>query len=168
MSNTNGAVKQNFAQAWKKQTMVVEFPSGLMAEMTRPNALAFLTERDDVPDFFFAIMTSSTPQEAQEKISALSPEQQRDYTRMLSHFGEQLMVEHSVNPLVVTNKEPNYEEGECSLDDVKAIDFNDKQWLINWGMFGGTHVEALKRFRDEQAKRLHALQNGGDLSQNTL
>jgi histidinol phosphatase-like PHP family hydrolase len=164
MSTPNGVVtKPNFAQAWKRKTSDVKFPSGLEAEMTKPDAISFLTQSDEIPDQFFSVMMSGNQQDAQDMMKQMSPAEMRDYARLLSHFGEQLMVRHSINPRVVLDHEPDYEAGEISLDDVKAMDMNDKQFLINWGMMGGEATDALTRFLEEQNKRLVAAQNGGNL-----
>jgi hypothetical protein len=40
------------------------------------------------------------------------------------------------------------------------MDMMDKQFIVNWGMNGGNHVDLLKRFRQQQNQLVVAAQNG--------
>jgi hypothetical protein len=161
MSENNGVVtKNNFASAWKKQTMTVKFPSGNLAEVTRPNVLSLLSESGDAPDEFLGILMATTKEEAEAAASALTLSKRLEYASFVETTAERLICAHFVNPLVVEGSTPNYDEGEISKGDVKAMDAQDKQFFLNFGMYGGEPVDALKRFLEQQAKLLAAAQNG--------
>jgi hypothetical protein len=152
MATENGVVKQpiNLAQAWKRKTETVEFPSGASAVMTRPDALSLLAESNDIPDTFFkAIQESQSTGKAPTE--NLSPAEMREFFKTMTFFAEQLAVKHFVSPVIVFDHEPDYEANEISIEDVKAMDMLDKQFLMGWSMFGGSAVDALSRFRQQQA-----------------
>jgi hypothetical protein len=166
MSETTGAVKPNFASAWKKQTMVVEFPSGNRAEVARPDAMSFLAESGDIPDDFLTILMASSREESDAATSALTPNRKLEYAKFMVAASERLISTYFVNPVVVSGNAPNYENGEISHEDVKAMDSQDKQFFLNFGMYGGEPVEALKRFRQQQAQLLAAPQNSKSIRSN--
>lgn len=159
MSQTNGAVKTNFAQTWKRQTMVVDFPSGAQAEMTRPDALSLMSEDGAIPDMFFAAMNDA--QSGKNPMEGLDASETRAFLKTIMYLAEQLALRHFVNPRIVEN--PDYENGEISIDDVKAMSMEDKQFLTNWAMNSEDPVDLLARFRQEKARRLAAASNGGEL-----
>lgn len=158
MSETNGVVKPNFAQAWKRKTETVEFPSGAKAVMTRPDALSLLAESNEIPDTFFkAIQESQATGKAPTE--NLSPAEMREFFRTMTFFAEQLAVKHFVSPRIVSEGQPDYEADEIGLDDVRSMDMLDKQFLMGWSMFGGSAVDALSRFRQQQATVVVAASN---------
>jgi hypothetical protein len=160
MSETNGVVtKPNFAQAWKKnaEAMLVEFPSGLKAEMTRPNAMSLMTsENNEIPDTFFNLLIEAQ-QTGKNPTEGMSAEQMKGFMRFMDMLAAQLAVEHFTNPRVVPGEAS---EDEINLVHVKAMDMMDKQFIVNWGMNGGNHVDLLKRFRQQQNQLVVAAQNG--------
>ena len=165
MSDTNGALKQNLAQAWKRKTETVTFPSGGQVEMTRPDALSLMAESDEIPDSFFNLMIEAQ-QGGKNPTEDMDAKQLREFFKTIGFLAKQLAVRHFVNPQVVVGREAD--EDELSLEDIEAMDMQDKQFLLNWGMYGGSPVELLTRFRAEQAKLMAAAQNGKSLPQDSL
>lgn len=158
MSEQIGVAKTNLAQLWKRETELVEFPSGLKAEMTRPDAMSMLTQSNDVPDTFFALIMEAQST-GEIDMASMSPAEMREFFRMMMFLAEQLAVEHFTSPSIVPN--PDYALDQISLKDLRGrMSMDDKMFLTNWAMGGGSPVDALKRFRDEQAQRLVAASNG--------
>ena len=165
MSETNGVVKPNLASAWKKnsEAVLVEFPSGLQAQMTRPSVMSLMTsDKNEIPDTFFNLLIEAQ-QGGKNPTEGMGGSEFREFMQTLDMLAVQLAKIHFVNPRVVESN-PDYENGEISVADVKAMDPFDKQYLTNWGMNGGDHVVLLQRFRQQQAKLMAAAQNGEGVS----
>jgi hypothetical protein len=162
MSETNGVVKPNLALAWKLDTQMVQFPSGAEAEMTQPDALSILTQSDEIPDSFFALIMEGQ-KTGESPTKDMSPAEMREFFRLMMFVSEQIAIRHFANPRIVSN--PDHANGQISIDDWRGkMSMDDKMFLWNWAQSGGSPVDALSRFREEQAQRLLALQNGGSLS----
>jgi hypothetical protein len=147
MSDNNGVVKPNFAQAWKKnaEAMLVEFPSGLQAEMTRPSVMSLMTsDNNEIPDAFFNLLIEAQ-QTGKNPTMGMKAEELREFMKFMDMLAVQLAVKHFTNPSVVMEGKAG--EDQIELKHIKAMDPRDKQFLTNWGMNGGDHVDLLKRFR---------------------
>jgi hypothetical protein len=159
MSETIGAAKPNYAETWKRKTYQVEFPSGLKAEMTTPNALSLMAESDQIPDTFFTLMTEAQAT-GTNPTESMTGAQLREFFKTISFLSLQIAKEHFVNPKVTDN--PDYDNFEVSPNDVKGmLTMADQQFLMALGMDGRDPVGLLARFRQEQERVLALVQNGG-------
>lgn len=160
MSNDNGVVtKPNFAQAWKKnaESMLVEFPSGLKAEMTRPSAMSLMTaDKNEIPDAFFNLLIQAQ-QSGKNPTEGMDAKELREFMAFMDMLAVQLAAKHFTYPRVVPGEAG---EDEISIVHLEAMDIMDKQFLVNWGMNGGDHVDLLKRFHQQRNKLMVAAQNG--------
>jgi hypothetical protein len=154
MATDNGVVKtSNLASAWRIVTETVEFPSGRQVEMSRPEAISLMAESDEIPDSFFNLMVASM-ETGKNPTEGMTGPEMRDFLKTMTILATQIAVQHFVNPRVVTEGEAG--ENEITLAEVKAMSMNDKQFLMNFGMYGGEPVELLSRFREAERKRLAA------------
>lgn len=141
----------NRALQWQRQTEVIQLPSGLEAEVQRPNATSMILESGDVPEFL-----------AQRVLTQMfSPDQNgaapgivRVGTKDLASIGKlinQVVIASLVSPRIVDG-DPDYAKDEISLADVRDT---DKSFIFQWAMNGhgeGTEVRNLQSFPGRPAE----------------
>lgn len=158
MDETNGVVKQtNLASAWRIQAELVELPSKRKVKMTRPEAITLMAESDEIPDTFFNLMVEAM-ETGKNPTEGMSGVEMRSFLKTVTVLVTQIAIHHFVNPRVVTEGEAG--EDEITLAEVKAMSQSDKQFIMNFGMYGGEPTELLSRFRNAEAKQLVASSDG--------
>lgn len=125
---------------------IVQLPSGNVARL-RPVALDVLVGNGTIPDLLSPLAAKALWDETSGAQIAADPKLAVDYMALINAIVPAAMLE----PLVVDNPTA---DNEITLVD---LDFTDKIFVFNLAI---GPVETLRRFREQQTKRLHALQNG--------
>lgn len=125
---------------------IVQLPSGNVARLC-PVALDVLVGNGTIPDLLSPLAAKTLWTETEQAAIAADPQLALDYMSLINCIVPAAMLD----PLVVDNPTA---DNEIALAD---LDFSDKIFVFNLAI---GPVEALRRFRQQQAQRLYAVQNG--------
>ena len=147
------------ASAWKRQTEIIRLPSGAVVEVQRPSVVDTIMSDGSLPDgmakVIFDGFFNSSDSQWQPKAEDMPA---------LAELMAKMCRGAFVNPRIVeAGVEPNYDNGEIALADVKDI---DRRAILNW-VVGGGEVQAVTPFPEKQMAGLESLQNGRKIRHKT-
>jgi hypothetical protein len=120
MSNDNG----NYSPAtdWKPKLEPLDLPSGKTIEVRQFDVLGMILSNKDgeVPDFITSQVASDISGKGKKKTPALTMAG-KDFPQLVK-FVNQICRTVMVNPRICKGEEPNYEDGEISIDDMEVMD----------------------------------------------
>lgn len=145
MTQANGkqATQTTPASAWRKVNELITLPSGKVAELKKPNAISMIIEDGSVPDSLIGIVAGNINGRPQ---TTAAPEYNRGDISGILNLAETICRAAFVSPVIVEDgKQPDYDAGEISIEDV---DENDRIFVMNWAFSGGAATNAA-RFRQQ-------------------
>lgn len=145
-SGSNGALVVSPASEWRKRaTEVLTLPSGLVMEARRPNVNALILNTSDgsIPTGL-RNMVAKQLASGRDGLTEWKPDSVDDLVGVVA-FMDVVVKACFVNPVIVTDREPDYDRGEISFDDVSQI---DRDFLYNWA--SPAEVAAAQRFPEQQ------------------
>lgn len=142
------------ANQWRK-TILAELPSGAVAELQRVSAIQTVTQDGSIPDDLYNYMLKAADGSLSESDVTENPQAIQAFFLMQ----QQVVKAAFVNPRVL-DQGADYDKGEINLNDVMDEDLT---FVAQWAMRGGDEKDALKRFRQQQARIVAAAQKMPEL-----
>lgn len=119
------------AHAWKKQVEMVTLPSGNVAALKKPSVLNMLMTDGDIPEAFARQISDSISGNSRNAKPTNEVVVKQNELPQLIQFADRVCVAAFINPCIVQEREPDYDNGEIALDDVNT---EDRLFVMAWSM----------------------------------
>jgi hypothetical protein len=163
--NGNKQMEVTPAVQWKRQTQLVELPSGNVVEIMEIDISGFILSGDSsIPDFLTTQVLAGmnggmNGQGSQPKEVEIGSD---DFEKLLP-FIERVATMTIVNPVIVTDRKPDYDNGEIHLSD---IDVTDKIFLFT-SLMPSQEMSAVASFREKPGASVGTVQQGPVIRETT-